>query len=78
MNEQTELKAYRVNFTNAGEWYVEGCNPKQAILNAIDEALDEGYPNELGAATCRAYVYGEHKCSTKHYRNNGSHSHDYN
>ena len=71
MNEATET-LYRVHFANAGEWYVDAKSHKQAILNAIDEALDRGYGNNLGAVAVRRAVYKEWNNSANQYRNDGT------
>lgn len=73
-----DLKDYTVNLANVPyDYFVRGVNAKEAILNAIDEALDEGHGNNVGAARARLTVYGEWDCDPKNFHNDGSHSHNY-
>jgi hypothetical protein len=64
---------YRVKFANVShEVYQWATSAKVAALDALDELLDDGYPEPLGAAAIRPAVYKEWTYSTWRYQNGGN------
>jgi len=63
---------YRIKFANVGyEVYEYGQTAKAAIWTALDDLIDGGHPEPLGAATARPAVYKEWNYGTEHYTNGG-------
>lgn len=72
-NGELEETYYRITFAGMPhDTYEYG----KTALDAI-ATVRQNEPDALGAATARPAVYGEWECDTRHYRNDGSHSHDY-
>jgi hypothetical protein len=68
---------YRVKFANVSyEVYQWATSAKAAAWDALDELLDSGYPEPLGAAAIRPAVYKEWNNSTWRYQNGGNFIHD--
>jgi hypothetical protein len=65
-----EDKFYRVKFANvAHEVYHWAGSAKAAAWDALDELLDDGHPEPLGAAAIRPAVYKEWNNHTWQYTN---------
>lgn len=63
---------YRIKFANvAYEVYEYGETALQAIGDALDDLLDGGHPEPLGAALARPAVYKEWNHGTWRYTNGG-------
>ena len=67
---------YRLTVAGIGEYYEFGNTALDAIATVREDLA--GTAAAYGAITARPAVYGEWECKPQHYRNDGSHSHDYN
>lgn len=70
--EQDDQRYYRVKFANVPhEVYEWAPNATVAILDALDNLLDDGHPEPLGNAAVRPAAYKEWNHGTEHYTNGG-------
>lgn len=70
--EQDDERYYRVKFANVShEVYGWAPNATVAILDALDNLLDDGHPEPLGAAAARPAAYKEWNYPTWRYKNGG-------
>jgi len=70
---------YRIQFAFLPyEHWEYGNTALEAIATARHDLIESGNASgELGSGAARPAVYGEWDCSSKNFRNDGTHSHNY-
>lgn len=71
--EQDDQRYYRVKFANVShDVYEWAPSARVAIMDALDNLLDDGHPEPLGNAAARPAVYKEWNHSAWRYKNDGT------